>query len=120
MYLSFHHTTCTEQHYREEEHAVSQYNAWQTLRERALKNNGGAFPEIYTEPRREKPPTPTAIDDSDILDLSMELNATSLDDVPGDLDESGIERVPMADPGLDVSTRHGFLRWFGGGLLIFQ
>jgi serine/threonine-protein phosphatase 2A regulatory subunit B' len=34
----------------------------------------------------------------------MELNAVSLDgDVPGDLDESGIERVPMADPGLDVS-----------------
>ncbi|KAH6918653.1 protein phosphatase PP2A0 B subunit gamma isoform [Coprinopsis sp. MPI-PUGE-AT-0042] len=87
---------------REEEHAVSQYNAWQTLRERALKNNGGSFPAGYVEPRREQPPTPTAIDDSDILDLSMELNATSLDDVPGDLDEHGIERVPMADPGLDA------------------
>jgi serine/threonine-protein phosphatase 2A regulatory subunit B' len=34
----------------------------------------------------------------------MELNAVSLDgDIPGDLDESGIERVPMADPGLEVS-----------------
>lgn len=35
----------------------------------------------------------------------MELNAVSLDGhIPGDLDESGIERVPMADPGLDVSS----------------
>jgi serine/threonine-protein phosphatase 2A regulatory subunit B' len=33
----------------------------------------------------------------------MELNAVSIEDVHGDLDESGIERVPMADPGLDVS-----------------
>ncbi len=33
----------------------------------------------------------------------MELNAVSIDDVPGDLDEQGLERVPMADPGLDVS-----------------
>jgi len=32
----------------------------------------------------------------------MELNAVSIDDVQGDLDEQGIERVPMADPGLDV------------------
>lgn len=33
----------------------------------------------------------------------MELNAVSIDgEVPADLDESGIERVPMADPGLDV------------------
>jgi len=34
----------------------------------------------------------------------MELNAVSLDDVQGDLDEQGIERVPMADPGLDVGS----------------
>ena len=55
-------------------------------------------------------------DDTDILDLSMELNAASIDDIVGggvgiggiggvDLDEHGIERVPMADPGLDVSRR---------------
>lgn len=42
------------------------------------------------------------MDDADIMDLSLELNATSIEDVPGDLDESGLERVPMADPGLDV------------------
>ena len=32
----------------------------------------------------------------------MELNAASIDDVTGDMDEHGIERVPMADPGFDV------------------
>lgn len=37
----------------------------------------------------------------DIMDLSMELNAASIDDIG--LDEQGIERVPTADPGLDVS-----------------
>jgi serine/threonine-protein phosphatase 2A regulatory subunit B' len=35
------------------------------------------------------------------MDLSMELNAVSIEDVPGDLDERGIERVPMADPVMD-------------------
>ena len=42
------------------------------------------------------------VDDSDIMDLSMELNAVSIEDVPGDLDERGMERVPMADPVLEV------------------
>ncbi|TFK29872.1 protein phosphatase 2A regulatory B subunit [Coprinopsis marcescibilis] len=88
---------------REQERAVSQYAAWQKMREKAIQNNGGQLPKGYVEPAREPPPPPSAIDDSDILDLSMELNAASLDDVPADLDESGIERVPMADPGLDVS-----------------
>jgi serine/threonine-protein phosphatase 2A regulatory subunit B' len=32
----------------------------------------------------------------------MELNATSINDMPGNLDEHGMERVPMADPGLQV------------------
>jgi len=72
------------------------------MRERALKNNGGNLPEGYVEPPREPPAPPTPIDDADILDLSLELNAASLDDVPGDMDETGLERVPMADPGLDV------------------
>ncbi|RXW24161.1 hypothetical protein EST38_g1745 [Candolleomyces aberdarensis] len=87
---------------REQEHAVSQFHAWRKLREAAIKNAGGSLPNGYVEPPRVEPPPPSAIDDADIMDLSMELNAASLDDVPGDLDESGIERVPMADPGLDT------------------
>lgn len=89
--------------YSEQEHAVSQYNAWQKLREKALKNApGGKMPQGYVEPYRAPPPPPTAVDDADMIDLSMELNAASIEELPGDLDESGIERVPMADPGLDV------------------
>jgi serine/threonine-protein phosphatase 2A regulatory subunit B' len=49
------------------------------------------------------PPPPSTVEDSDILDLSMELNAASIDDVQGELDTSAIERVPNADPGFDVS-----------------
>ncbi|KAF9567513.1 protein phosphatase 2A regulatory B subunit [Agrocybe pediades] len=89
----------------EQEHAVRQYAAWQKMREVAIKNApGGKLPEGYVEPHRSPPPPPSAVDDSDILDLSLELNAASIDDVPGDLDESGLERVPMADPGLDVRS----------------
>ena len=62
------------------------------------------MPEGYIEPYRAPPPPPIAVDDEDMMDLSIELNAASNEDVPvpGDLDESGIERVPMAHPGLDV------------------
>jgi len=88
---------------REQQHAVRQYAAWQKIRETAIKNNGGKLPDGYVEPPRAEPPPPVAIDDAEIMDLSMELNAASIDDVAGDLDDHGIERVPTADPGLDVS-----------------
>ncbi|KAG5646654.1 Serine/threonine-protein phosphatase 2A 56 kDa regulatory subunit delta isoform [Asterophora parasitica] len=87
----------------EQQHAVDRYEAWQRLRERALKNApGGKLPNGYIEIPHAPPPPPQAVDDVDILSLSMDLSAASIDDVPGDLDEHGIERVPMADPGLDV------------------
>lgn len=86
----------------EQQHAVERYEAWQKMRDLALKNApGGKMPEGYIEIPHAPPPPPSAIDDADIMDLSMELNAASIDEVPGDLDEHGIERVPMADPGLD-------------------
>jgi len=97
----------TMQHYRqrkieEQQHAVERYEQWQKVREKAIQNAGGKLPPGFQEVERLPPPPPSPNDDSDILDLSMELNAVSLDgDIPGDLDESGIERVPMADPGLD-------------------
>ena len=73
------------------------------MREKALHNApGGKMPEGYVEPYRAPPSATPLVDDADIMDLSLELNAASIDDVPGDLDESGLERVPMADPGLDV------------------
>ncbi|KAG1754484.1 phosphatase 2A regulatory B subunit-domain-containing protein [Suillus lakei] len=86
----------------EQQHAVERYEQWQKVREKAIQNAGGKLPPGFQEVERLPPPPPSPSDDSDILDLSMELNAVSLDgDIPGDLDESGIERVPMADPGLD-------------------
>jgi len=95
---------------REQEQAIRRYDAWQKLREQARGNApGGKLPTGYVEIEHPPPPPPSAVDDADIMDLSMELNAVSIDDVPGDLDERGMERVPMADPGVDVRLRcHGF------------
>jgi serine/threonine-protein phosphatase 2A regulatory subunit B' len=51
-----------------------------------------------------QPPPPPSPDDGDIADLAMDLSAVSIEgEVAHELDESGIERVPTADPGLDVS-----------------
>ncbi|CAK5264240.1 unnamed protein product, partial [Mycena citricolor] len=85
----------------EQEHAVQRYNAWQKMREIAIQNAPeGKLPAGYVEIQR--PPPPTA-EDIDILDLSMELNAVSIEDMSANLDEHSIERVPMADPGVDRS-----------------
>lgn len=74
------------------------------MREKAIRNAGGRLPPGFIEIEHVPPPPPSTVEDSDILDLSMELHAASIEDVPCDLDESGIERVPMADPGVDVSV----------------
>ncbi|KZT09424.1 protein phosphatase PP2A0 B subunit gamma isoform [Laetiporus sulphureus 93-53] len=91
-----------KQHKLEErQHAVERFDEWQKLREKALKNCGGKLPQGYVDHPPTPPPPP--VDDQDIMDLSLDLNAVSIDaEVPmSELDESGIERVPMADPGLD-------------------
>ncbi|KAJ7097995.1 protein phosphatase PP2A0 B subunit gamma isoform [Mycena belliarum] len=87
----------------DQENAVHRYHAWQKMREIAVENApGGKLPAGYVEIPHAPPPPPPA-DDTDIMDLSMELNAASIEDVSGDLDEHGLERVPMADPGVDRS-----------------
>ncbi|KAI0724090.1 protein phosphatase 2A regulatory B subunit [Fomitopsis betulina] len=85
----------------EQRHAIERYQEWQKLREKALENCGGKPPPSYIDVPPTPPPPP--VDDQEIMDLSIDLSAVSIDaEVPlGDLDESGIERVPMADPGLD-------------------
>jgi serine/threonine-protein phosphatase 2A regulatory subunit B' len=71
----------------------------------ARENAHGKLPEGFEQDIPQRPPTPP-VDDSDVMDLSMELNAAHLDaDIPGDLDERGIERVPMADPGIPIVSR---------------
>ena len=88
----------------ERQHAVTRYDEWQKLREKALQNCGGHLPDGYVDVEPAPPPPP--VDDLDIMDLSIDLNAVSIDaEAPlNELDESGIERVPMADPGMDVRT----------------
>lgn len=46
------------------------------------------------------------VDDIDIENLSMDLSAATIDPEAGqELDDSGIEKVPMADPGFEVSPQ---------------
>lgn len=86
---------------------MNRYDNWQKLREVALHNTGGNLPEGYQD--LEFPPPPPPVEDSDIADLSMDLNAASIDaEFPQELDDSGIERVPMADPGIDHGVRLQF------------
>ena len=87
----------------ERQHAVDKYEGWKKLREKARENANGKLPEGF-EDDEPVPPPPAPLDDADILDLALDLNAVSIDgEIPHDWDENGIERVPMADPGLDVS-----------------
>lgn len=83
--------------------AEARYDAWTKIREKAVQNANGKLPEGFEKDAPAPPPPPPPADDTDITDLSMELQAAHLDqDMPTDLDESGIERVPMADPGVPV------------------
>jgi serine/threonine-protein phosphatase 2A regulatory subunit B' len=87
----------SDQHRKE-----ARYAAWTKLRKQAIANAHGKLPEGFAEDEPTPPPPPPA-DDLDIADLSMELSQAHLDaEMPNDMDESGIERVPMADPGLPV------------------
>jgi serine/threonine-protein phosphatase 2A regulatory subunit B' len=87
---------------RERQHALERYESWKKIRARALENANGHLPEGFAEDEPQPPPPPSP--EGDIVDLAMDLNAVSIDgEVPHDLDDSGIERVPTADPGLDVS-----------------
>jgi hypothetical protein len=96
---------------------VQRYEAWKKLREKAARNANGHLPPGFREDEPTPPPSPKPIDDKDIADLSMELNAASIDgEMPHDLDESGLDRVPMADPGIDVSGRF-VLHWGPKGLI---
>ncbi|KAF8436776.1 phosphatase 2A regulatory B subunit-domain-containing protein [Boletus edulis BED1] len=86
----------------EQQHAVDRYEQWQKVREKAMQNAGGKLPKGFREFERLPPQPPSVGDDSDISELSLELNAMSIDDeMLAELDESDIEMVPMADPSFD-------------------
>ena len=92
----------------ERQHAVDRYDQWLKLRALAKEHAHGKLPEGFEQDLPTPPPPP--VDESEILDLSIDLNAVSLDaEIPlNELEDSGIERVPMADPGMDVS-RNGYV-----------
>ncbi|KAF8122875.1 phosphatase 2A regulatory B subunit-domain-containing protein [Boletus edulis] len=86
----------------EQHHALDRYEQWQKVREKAMQNAGGKLPKGFREVEHVPPPPPFIDEDSDILELSMELNAVSIEDeATAVLDESGVEIVPMADPDFD-------------------
>lgn len=75
------------------------YEQWQRLRKTAKDNAHGKLPASFDEQEPTPPPPPVA--EEEILDLTMDFNAISIDP-EAELDESGVERVPMADPEMDV------------------
>lgn len=79
---------------------MQRYEQWQKLRDTAKVNAHGKLPSSFDE--QEPPPPPPPIAEDEILDLTMDFNAISIDP-EAELDESGVERVPMADPEMDVS-----------------
>lgn len=96
-------TDCFQINVSKYQHAVWKYEQWTKIRKQAVKNSNGKLPEGFAE--TEPPPPPPPVEEDDIVDLAIDLSAVSLDaEVPlGDL-EDGIERVPMADPGLEVRS----------------
>ncbi|KAL5489850.1 RTS1 [Sanghuangporus weigelae] len=85
----------------ERQKRMKAYENWHKMREIARQKTGGKLPEGFDD--EIMPPPPPLVDDIDIEHLSMDLSAASLDaEIAQELDESGgIERVPMADPGLE-------------------
>ena len=84
----------------EKHHRTARYEHWLKLRDAALHNANGTVPESL----KEDIPPPPPVDDLDIENLSMDLSQVAIDaEIGSELDDTGIERVPMADPAIDVS-----------------
>ena len=79
---------------------MNRYENWQKMRQLAKKNGGKKLPSGVIDDTYPPPPPPA--DDPETFELSLDMNAVALED----LDESGIERVPRADPGLDEVRWH--------------
>lgn len=78
---------------RERQRLQERYENWQKMRELALKNAGDKAPP---EVQQEYPLPPP--DDEDLGDVSLDLTGPLEPELL--LDETGIERVPTADPGM--------------------
>ncbi|KZT44079.1 protein phosphatase 2A regulatory B subunit [Sistotremastrum suecicum HHB10207 ss-3] len=84
----------------EHQHLVDRYQRWERMKETAAQNAGGKLPERLA--KLEYPEMPPPLDEAEIADVTIDLTQAAIDAaVDQDLDESGIERIPTADPGLD-------------------
>ena len=80
----------------ERERQVKRHEGWQKIREAAKKNSAdGKLPASDSD--ADYPPLPPPLDDTDVVDLSMELNNVQLEGELGQALEE-IDPVPEADP----------------------
>jgi len=80
----------------EHDRQVRRHEGWQKIREDAKKNApDGKLPASDSDP--DYPPLPPPVDDTDIVDLSLELNNVQLEGELGQALEE-IDPVPEADP----------------------
>ena len=83
-------------HTREHKRQVRRHEGWQRIREDAKRNApDGKLPASDSD--ADYPPLPPPLDDTDVVDLAMELNNVQLE---GELDQTleDIDPVPEADP----------------------
>ncbi len=75
---------------------VKRHEGWQKIREAAKKNApDGKLPASDSD--ADYPPLPLPVDDTDVIDLSLELNNVQLEGELGQALEE-IDPVPEADP----------------------
>jgi serine/threonine-protein phosphatase 2A regulatory subunit B' len=88
---------------REHERLVQRYEHWQKLRDIAIAKVGPSKVELIKKMEFPEPPPP--LDESEIADVSIDMSQAAIEAevTHQELDLGGIERVPDADPGLDVS-----------------
>lgn len=84
---------------------VQRYEHWQKLKEIAISKAGPSKAERIKKMEFPEPPPP--LDESEIADVSIDMSQAAIEAevTQQELDLSGIERVPDADPGLDVSSQ---------------
>lgn len=83
-------------HTSEHDRQVKRHEGWQKIREAAKKNSpDGKLPASDSDTGY--PPLPPPIDDTDIADLTLELNNVQLEGELGQALEE-IDPVPEADP----------------------
>jgi len=89
----------------ERERQVKRHEGWQKIREAAKKNApDGKLP--VSDSDADYPPLPPPVDDTDVVDLAMELNNVQLEGELGQALED-IDPVPEADPETRMFTHDG-------------